>query len=273
MTEQEWHESCDLKQMLACIHGSKCHWAKKVLVGLGMSKRRLCIRRLRFFACACVRLLPSITNESPGITALALFDQYADGLMSKDQLHVAWATLPMDSALFTSIRDIVRSLFSVDGEEGCLRVASLAGLFMAKAQVGATHYSVDSSRYPIRLGLDQFEEAEKATGQQMLHDIFGRSFIKEWSQAWNTEVRSIKRKQASLLRCVFGNPFRPYPAPPSWPTTVVQLAGALYNGQDCRLPLSDALEECGHPELAEHFRKEEWHMKGCWAMDVVLGKG
>jgi len=75
-----------------------------------------------------------------------------------------------------------------------------------------------------------------------------------------------------LLNDIFGNPFRPYPAPPSWPSTVVQLAEALYNGRDCRLPLSDALEEAGHPELAEHFRNEEHHPKGCSAMDLVLGK-
>jgi hypothetical protein len=79
--------------------------------------------------------------------------------------------------------------------------------------------------------------------------------------------------QSSLLRDIFGNPFRPYPKPPSWSSTVVQLAESLYQGNnDCRLPLSDALEEAGHVELADHFRKEEWHPKGCWVVDLVLGK-
>jgi len=36
--------------------------------------------------------------------------------------------------------------------------------------------------------------------------------------------------------------------------------------------LVDALEEAGHQELAQHFRKEEWHPKGCWAIDAILGK-
>jgi hypothetical protein len=77
--------------------------------------------------------------------------------------------------------------------------------------------------------------------------------------------------QCGLLRHIFGNPFRPYPAPASWPSTIVQLAVALYNGQDCSFALHDALLEAGHGELAEHF-KEKDHPKGCWAVDLLLGK-
>ena len=49
-------------------------------------------------------------------------------------------------------------------------------------------------------------------------------------------------------------------------------AQALYDGTGDRLILADALEESGHPELAQHFRAEEWHPKGCWVVDLVLGK-
>jgi hypothetical protein len=77
--------------------------------------------------------------------------------------------------------------------------------------------------------------------------------------------------QATLLRHLFGDPFRSYPAPGSWPSTVVQLATALYNGQDCSFALHDALLEAGHPELAEHFKDKD-HPKGCWALDTILGK-
>jgi hypothetical protein len=77
--------------------------------------------------------------------------------------------------------------------------------------------------------------------------------------------------QADLLRHIIGNPFRPYPAPPSWPSTVVQLAEPLYAGQDCAFALHDALLEAGHAELAEHFKEKE-HPKGCWVVDMVLGK-
>lgn len=78
--------------------------------------------------------------------------------------------------------------------------------------------------------------------------------------------------QAELLRHLVGNPFRSYSAPTPWPLTVVQLAQTLYAGQDGRLPLSDALEEAGRAELARHFRDEPVHPRGCWLLDILLGK-
>lgn len=79
-------------------------------------------------------------------------------------------------------------------------------------------------------------------------------------------------EQASLLRHIIGNPFRPYPAPDHWPSTVIQLAEALYNGQDCCFALHDALLDVGHAELGEHFHQEQLHPKGCWGVDMILGK-
>jgi hypothetical protein len=80
------------------------------------------------------------------------------------------------------------------------------------------------------------------------------------------------RVQCHLLRHLIGNPFRPYPAPAHWPVTVIQLAEALYAGEDCAFALHDALLEAGHSELAAHFKEEQWHPKGCWVVDMILGK-
>jgi hypothetical protein len=81
-----------------------------------------------------------------------------------------------------------------------------------------------------------------------------------------------RRVLFDCLRDVLGNPFRPYPALPSWPSTVVQLAESLYAGQDCAFALHDALLEAGHADRAEHFRGEKSHPKGCWVVDLILGK-
>jgi hypothetical protein len=40
---------------------------------------------------------------------------------------------------------------------------------------------------------------------------------------------------------------------------------------DCTFALHDALLEAGCGELADHFT-EPRHPKGCWALDVILGK-
>lgn len=81
-----------------------------------------------------------------------------------------------------------------------------------------------------------------------------------------------ERRQANLLRHIIGNPFRPPPAPQFWPSIIVQLADALYSGQDCAFPLHDALEEAGQPELAAHFWGEKDHPIECWVLDLILGK-
>jgi hypothetical protein len=52
---------------------------------------------------------------------------------------------------------------------------------------------------------------------------------------------------------------------------VVRLAEALYAGADCGFALHDALLEIGYTDLAEHFR-EPCHPKGCWAVDLILGR-
>ena len=83
---------------------------------------------------------------------------------------------------------------------------------------------------------------------------------------------------ADLIRCVFGNPFHPVALAPGWRTSA---AVALADGIDAdraweRLPvLADALEEagCDHPGLLGHLRGPGPHARGCWAVDLVLGRG
>lgn len=94
--------------------------------------------------------------------------------------------------------------------------------------------------------------------------------------AWVTKGKvvgsSILGQNAELYTKHLLRSVREYPAPGSWPTAVVRLAEAVYNGADATFALHDALLEAGHPDLAEHFQKEAWHPKGCWVLDLILGK-
>lgn len=109
-----------------------------------------------------------------------------------------------------------------------------------------------------------------------------------WASAWNvfSDVRSFRsisyktvadwhlepQRQANILRHLMGNPFRPFPRPRPWPLAISRLAEAIYEGADCGFAMHDALLEAGDPDLAEHFRQEENHPKGCWVLDLILGK-
>lgn len=84
-------------------------------------------------------------------------------------------------------------------------------------------------------------------------------------------------EQARLMRCIIGNPFRPMRVEPRWAShAVASLARAIYEERDFdRLPiLADALEESGCDDrgLLAHCRGEGPHARGCWAIDLILGK-
>jgi hypothetical protein len=94
--------------------------------------------------------------------------------------------------------------------------------------------------------------------------------------------------QLALTRDVFLNPFRPRPAvEPAWLAwdggTVGRLAHAAYDERQlpsghldpARLAvLADALEDagCGDAALLGHLRDPGPHVRGCWAVDLVLSR-
>ena len=95
------------------------------------------------------------------------------------------------------------------------------------------------------------------------------------------------KDQCQLLRCIFGDPFRPVEVEPAWLAwhggAVVRLAQAVY--EERALPsghldaarlavLADMLEEAGatDPELLGHLRSPGPHARGCAAVDALLGR-
>jgi hypothetical protein len=101
--------------------------------------------------------------------------------------------------------------------------------------------------------------------------------------AWVRPARGAERgRQCALLRCVFGPlPFRAVAFDPAWLAwhegTVRRLAEAIHEQQAFdRLPvLADALEEsgCANADLLEHLRGPGPHVRGCWAVDLLAGRG
>lgn len=90
---------------------------------------------------------------------------------------------------------------------------------------------------------------------------------------WTVE----QKEQTRLFREILGNPFRPVVFDPSWRTsTVMALAAGIYDEKAFdRLPISaDALQDAGcySDELLNHLRQPSGHCRGCWALDLVLGR-
>jgi hypothetical protein len=86
-----------------------------------------------------------------------------------------------------------------------------------------------------------------------------------------------KEPYSLIFRDVFGNPFRPVVVEQTWLTArVVALAQRIYDNRAFdRLPvLAVALEEagCDNAEILSHCRGPGPHVRGCWALDLILGK-
>jgi hypothetical protein len=100
------------------------------------------------------------------------------------------------------------------------------------------------------------------------------------SRAGSPNGSASRERQAPLLRDVFGNPFRPARLDPAWlrwgDCVVAKMARAIYDGgRFGDLPvLADALEEAGCTEgsVLGHCRRPGEHVKGCWVVDLLLGK-
>ena len=80
-----------------------------------------------------------------------------------------------------------------------------------------------------------------------------------------------------LLRDIFGNPFRPVTLDPRWlSSTVLDLARTIYDERVFeRMPiLADALMDagCESEEIIKHCQGPGPHVRGCWVVDLLLGK-
>ncbi len=90
------------------------------------------------------------------------------------------------------------------------------------------------------------------------------------NSGWLDERPRLQLVLFDSLRCAIGQP--------SWSTsTVMQLARGIYNDLAFeRMPiLADALQDagCDNDDILNHFRDPNaTHVRGCWALDLVLGK-
>jgi hypothetical protein len=87
-----------------------------------------------------------------------------------------------------------------------------------------------------------------------------------------------KQTLANLVRELVGNPSHPVSFSLEWRTdTAVTLARQMYQSGDfSAMPiLADALQDagCNSAEILDHCRGPGPHVRGCWVVDLVLGKG
>jgi hypothetical protein len=194
-------------------------------------------RKFRLFACACCRRIWKQFTDARCRHAVETAEQYAEG--QADLQRLEWA------------REAIRHAFHPSGASTCASRAANA--------------AKDATRVP---GWNA-----------------ARNCWLETSRAINPQDTnycdpSETPKQADLLRDLFGNLFRPIIMNSTWLTwndgTVVKIAQAIHDDRGFdRLPiLADALEDAGcvNAEILTHCRGPGPHVRGCWVIDLLLGK-
>jgi hypothetical protein len=192
-------------------------------------------RKERLFACACCRRIWEQLRDERSRAAIEAAEAYADRRIDRATLSKARAeaVCAEQAAPWPSGRRVGR--FSP-------KFAQAATLVTHRERFSVF---VETSRY-----------AQFATSNAMVESA----------------------AQAGLLRDIFGNPFRPVVFASEWRNdTALSLAKHIYEARDfAQMPiLADALQDagCDNTDILNHCRDpQQTHVRGCWVVDLVLGK-
>jgi hypothetical protein len=241
VTEAEWLASADPTPMLEFLRrrGTESEWLacanpRELLVYL---EGEASDRKARLFGCGLARSLWPYLGDDRSHHVVEVAERHADKLATDAELATA------GEAALDANRGPASRIASWVGDKGAWQAARM--IVVSVQQV------------------------------QMNHEA------KDWAGMFIGRCRA-------LLRCTFGNPFRPSPPLPpailAWhDSTVRRLAEAIY--EDRKMPegtlntgrlaiLADAVLDagCDNEDLIAHCRSEGPHVRGCWAVDLILGK-
>ena len=144
-----------------------------------------------------------------------------------------------------------------------------------RARVGAMEHWAETGKLPKGVRASRSEHViffNRNAGRALTMTVHSPTF-------WESPVPEAFALQPRLLRDIFGNPFRPPACDPAWLTSdVLALARGIYDDKAFdRMPiLADALQDagCDSDALLTHLRDPDaTHVRGCWVLDLLLGKG
>jgi hypothetical protein len=248
MTEQQWLEATDPQAMLEFV-------LQQAMLEFRESGNTN-DRKQRLFACACCRRVWHLLSDERSRKDVEAAERFADGDASAETLAALYAA----GAAYRETAP--RSLQFATREE--------AAAFQATSCAAAVAGDVPD----IEWAMDAAACAIACTRVQ--------------TELWGTEAgdRTVEESgeeegagQCYLLRCIFGNPFRPQPAiDPAWRAwndgAVAKLAQSIYEERafDRLAILADALEKagCTDADILAHLRGPGPHARGCWAVDLIL---
>jgi hypothetical protein len=256
VTEADWNSSQDPQAMLAFLRD----------VG------KLSEQKARLFAVTCCRRLWELLKDERTRRGVEVAVRFADGTGFAEELSAVWTDT------WRAYHDTEKGWLS--SQRSVPDAAFQAAMLAAQAVAWVT--MDDDPRLPHADGLSRIVRIVPVVVESARYASYAMAQQEE--RAPGREHHA----QVFLLRDLFGPlPFRPVPVAPvvlQWRDgTVVRLAQAAYEQRSLpegrldafRLAvLADALEEagCQDEEVLTHLREQKGHWRGCWMLDLLLGK-
>jgi hypothetical protein len=216
-------------------------------------------RKRRLLACGCCRGIWHLLVDSRSRRAVEVAERWADSQAEEHEVQAALLEA-------TAARDDQQA-HDESAEGAAINSLAICGLEEGGVWFPDQQAVEDALRHAV-------DYAAHAAGNAAWDEGAGwRSANDLWGQAFDAE----RQRQTSVIYEIFGNPFRLVAIDPPWLTsTVSALATGIYADRAFdRLPiLADALQDagCDNDDILSHLRSDGPHVKGCWALDLVLGK-
>lgn len=207
-------------------------------------KRKATSRKLRLLMCACCRRAWDLYTDDRTKLAVDTIERFCDGEADRQDLLSAG----------TAAAEAVQS----DRPH---------------------HEAATATSYELRVKRFGLREAIREALNSLAYGISSTD-VKS-ANGWflhNPHVEDAERAvQAEILRDIFRNPFRLVTFSPKWLTsTATALARQMYDSRDfSAIPiLADALQDagCDNEDVLNNCRQPGEHVRGCWVVDLVLGK-
>jgi hypothetical protein len=230
MNEVLWQAGTDVAAMIAYLEG------------------KLSARKLRLFACACVRRYWGLFRYPRPRQAVEMAERLAEGGAGAAEVEAT----------------------RQHAEES----AGNAPWFEQLAYQAAAACLAEDP-------LEAARGAQELCRQQAVREASSEVVPWQNEATINAEASIAEcRAQAALLREIAGNPFRPVAIDPSWLSIGNAAAESMARLIDeeqrfAELPyLSDALMDAGCTDeaLLAHLREPTGHARGCWVLDLLRGK-
>jgi hypothetical protein len=235
-------------------------------------------RKFRLFICACCRLIWNLVPDSRSRRAVETAERLADGLADETECSMAYQAAEIASSEAEN-REHERIPGWCDYATTPPPTLESAISFAVTACQRCLYRPIDVANAElVRYAFSRFAASQHPEAPRFLENA--RFYDLSFKEIQRVEVEADAQHnatQSNVLRDIFGNPFGPVALDPRWLTSsVLDLARSIYDERAFeRLPiLADALMDavCDNDDLLSHCRSEGTHVRGCWVVDLILGK-